>query len=165
MRHTPPPSTLRTERGRTPSERTTRRREQRDKQRACEEAERSSHTTSTPKPKTARQKERRKDAPPHRTQSEQRRQVHTTGFYEEHYRHGFRRSPTKLMDYISPLHRDAEIQRRLEALKNPPKDEFKALLPPPPMDVEPATPSIPPTVTLQPPTALTSATTTTVTHT
>uniref|UniRef100_A0A915HUL3 Uncharacterized protein n=1 Tax=Romanomermis culicivorax TaxID=13658 RepID=A0A915HUL3_ROMCU len=44
-------STTPAERGRTPSECTTRRREQRDEQKAREEAERSSHATSTPKPK------------------------------------------------------------------------------------------------------------------
>uniref|UniRef100_A0A915K936 Uncharacterized protein n=1 Tax=Romanomermis culicivorax TaxID=13658 RepID=A0A915K936_ROMCU len=50
-RRTPPPSTSCAERGKTPSERTTRPREQRDKQKAREEAERSSQATSTPKPR------------------------------------------------------------------------------------------------------------------
>uniref|UniRef100_A0A915IRF7 Uncharacterized protein n=1 Tax=Romanomermis culicivorax TaxID=13658 RepID=A0A915IRF7_ROMCU len=189
-----PPSTSRTERGKMPREPTTRRREQRDKQKAREEAHQSSQTTVMLQPKVTSMKtaspddrhrkephqpqatrsdssqhECRNDATPHHTQSEQMHQVHSTGFYEDAYKHGFSRSPPKLMDYISPLHRNADIQRHMEASKNPPKEVFKALLPPPPqMEVELATSSStspPPTATLQPPTALTSTTTTTPTHT
>uniref|UniRef100_A0A915KE27 Uncharacterized protein n=1 Tax=Romanomermis culicivorax TaxID=13658 RepID=A0A915KE27_ROMCU len=50
-RRTPPSSTSRAEHGQTPSEQTTCHREQRDKQKAREEARKYSQTTLTPKPK------------------------------------------------------------------------------------------------------------------
>uniref|UniRef100_A0A915KTL5 Uncharacterized protein n=1 Tax=Romanomermis culicivorax TaxID=13658 RepID=A0A915KTL5_ROMCU len=53
---TPPPSTSHTEHGKSPSERTTCRREQCDKQKAREEACQSSQTTATPQLKVTSQK-------------------------------------------------------------------------------------------------------------
>uniref|UniRef100_A0A915J051 Uncharacterized protein n=1 Tax=Romanomermis culicivorax TaxID=13658 RepID=A0A915J051_ROMCU len=142
----PPPSTSRTEHSKRPSERTTRRCEQREKQKTREEDGKSSQTTSTalPKPTSTKTAVQAKQPPPaHKLDR------HCSGH--------------------DPLHRDAEIQKCMEALKNLWKDVFKASLPRlPPMDVEPATSSatsIPPTATSQLPTALTSARKTTVTHT
>uniref|UniRef100_A0A915KQ56 Uncharacterized protein n=1 Tax=Romanomermis culicivorax TaxID=13658 RepID=A0A915KQ56_ROMCU len=200
-----PPSTSRTERGKMPSERTTCRRKQRDKQKAREEARQSSQTPVTPQLKVTSTKftapakqmpparhsdshhsrheshsrddrHRKETQQPHPTscdsrqheQSEQAPQVHSTGFFEDVYRRGFHRSPPKLTDYISPSQCDPEIQKHLEALKNPTKAVFKVPLPPPLIEVEPAassSTSLRPTATSQLPMAPTSATTTTATHT
>uniref|UniRef100_A0A915KDV6 Uncharacterized protein n=1 Tax=Romanomermis culicivorax TaxID=13658 RepID=A0A915KDV6_ROMCU len=93
------------------------------------------------------------------------RQVHSTGFYEHDYQHIFHRSLPKLTVYISPLQQAIAIQKRLDALKNPPKPEFKAWLPPAPsMDIEQAisvSASLPNTTPSLPPTALMSASSTT----
>uniref|UniRef100_A0A915IH25 Uncharacterized protein n=1 Tax=Romanomermis culicivorax TaxID=13658 RepID=A0A915IH25_ROMCU len=84
-------------------------------------------------------------------------QVYSTGFYEQVCQRSFCCSLPKLTNYISPLHRKAKIQKRLEALKNLQKLVFKVLLPPTPlMDMEQTTSSsasLPPTAMLLPPTA------------
>uniref|UniRef100_A0A915JUE7 Uncharacterized protein n=1 Tax=Romanomermis culicivorax TaxID=13658 RepID=A0A915JUE7_ROMCU len=66
---------------------------------------------------------------------------------------------SQFTDYISPVQCDAEIQKRLEALKNPSKLDFKAPLPTAhPMDMEQAassSASLPTTTASLPPTVLT----------
>uniref|UniRef100_A0A915KDL6 Uncharacterized protein n=1 Tax=Romanomermis culicivorax TaxID=13658 RepID=A0A915KDL6_ROMCU len=95
---------------------------QSDSQRSCHEShhhEDRHHKETKQSPQkdtTSRdslQQDHCEDAPPHCTQSEQTRQVNSTGFYEQAYQHGFRHSPLKLTDYISPLQGDAKIQRHL----------------------------------------------------
>uniref|UniRef100_A0A915L965 Uncharacterized protein n=1 Tax=Romanomermis culicivorax TaxID=13658 RepID=A0A915L965_ROMCU len=152
----PPPSTSRTERRKTPSERTTHHREQCNQQKAPETAgQTSSHTSATLQPKVTTTKTaalakqtppaRQSDSPhsPHESHSrddchrKETQQPHTTSRdscqheCEEGFKQSFHQSPLKSTDYISPLHHDAEIQKHMEALKNPPKPVFKVSLLPP----------------------------------
>uniref|UniRef100_A0A915J691 Uncharacterized protein n=1 Tax=Romanomermis culicivorax TaxID=13658 RepID=A0A915J691_ROMCU len=173
-KRTPPPSTSHAEHGKKPSERTTCCHEQRDKQKAREEAQKTSQTTSTPKQKTTTTKTAvPASQPPPACQADSHHSCHESHSRDDSHRRETQQSQTTSHDCRQQEHRDdapqlhtqnAEIQRRMEALKNLPTDVFKAPLPLLPIDVETATSaatSIPPPVTSQPTTAPTSATTTT----
>uniref|UniRef100_A0A915KBH7 Uncharacterized protein n=1 Tax=Romanomermis culicivorax TaxID=13658 RepID=A0A915KBH7_ROMCU len=173
--------TLRTERGKTPSEQTTCCRKQHAQQKARETAGQTSSqigVTSQPKVSTTKTAASAKQTPPAR-QSDSHHSRHESHHRDDPHGKETKQSPRK--DTTSrdshqqdcsedaPRHCTQSKQTHQEALKNPLKPVFKVPLPPtPPMDVEPATSSFalrPPTATSLPPTAPMSAIPTTIPHT
>uniref|UniRef100_A0A915I0V4 Uncharacterized protein n=1 Tax=Romanomermis culicivorax TaxID=13658 RepID=A0A915I0V4_ROMCU len=169
-RRMPPPSTPHTEPSKTPSQRTTRCREQCDKQKAREEAGKSSQTTSTPQLKvTSVKTAARAKQPPPACHLESQCSRHESYSRDDRHRKETQQPDATKRDSCQHERQEDALPHRTQTLKNSPKAVFKAPLPlPPPMDVEPATSSstlLRPTATSQLPRALMSTMTTTITHT